>query len=287
MGPLVIIIALEIVFTTGILGLSSHKFSNVLGVRKIAQAEDNSPAPESPQTPAPASTPSSPESSPASPESSPAPAPASSVPTASSPATSDQTPAATPNQSPSEQTTQTTPEQIPSPSETPGLQENSSAVPPQSSGEFSPSPSNETSTSQTQAVLAPDELIKSPEHINNTSLEEVKKEDTQLNQTTDPQQQNKLLVNFATDKVKDMNNFAKADDFTSTNFAAQRFNEQMDKAISNLEKVPPKDQALVKKQLVNFCSQADQVLRTVGLSVPEEGEQDLEIARGQCQELSL
>lgn len=278
MGPLVIIIALEIVFTTGILGLSSHKFSNVLGVRKIAQAEDNSPAPEPPQTPAPASTPSSPESSPASPESSPAPAPASSVPTASSPATSDQTPAATPNQSPSEQTTQTTPEQIPSPSETPGLQENSSPV---------PQSSNETSASQTQAVLAPDELIKSPENINNTSLEEVKKEDTQLNQTTDPQQQNKLLVNFATDKVKDINNFAKADDFTSTNFAAQRFNEQMDKAISNLEKVPPKDQALVKKQLVNFCSQADQVLRTVGLSVPEEGEQDLEIARGQCQELSL
>lgn len=297
MGPLVIIIALELVFTAGIIGSSSHpqalsetkhKISNVLGIQKIAQTEDNVPpdqaqptdqsstavsaSPEQSQAPVSSSSPSS-ESSPP-PEATPVPS---------------ESPTATPEQAPS--STQVNPEQTPSPTEAPNLFEQaqeSSSPNPQSSGEPSPSPNSvETSASQTQAVLSPDDLINSPENIDNKSVEEVKKEDTQLEQTADPGQQTKLLIDFATDKIKDMNNFSKSDDFTSTNFAAQRFNEQMDKAISNVEKVSPKDQAKLKKQLVNFCDQADKVLRTVELSVPEEGEQDLEIARGQCQELNL
>lgn len=146
---------------------------------------------------------------------------------------------------------------------------------------------SESNTVQTQAVLNPDELINSSDNINSQSITEAKKEDDQLAQTQDPKEQTNLLVTFATDKVKDMSNFTKSDDFTSTNFAAQRFNNQMDQAISNLDKLPKKDQAPVRQQLSNFCDQADSVLRTVELSVPEESEQDIQMARGQCQELKL
>lgn len=320
MGPLAIIVALELVITSGIIGFSSHpqalkqakhKISNVLGIQKIAQVEDNSGS-STPDTSQPANNPppdqaqptdQSSTSAPAQPEQSQAPV-SSSPPSSESsptPTSSDQNLPSTPDQSQSSDQTNSGPTSgQPSPSEMPNLFEQelnpsptpegqeSSSPNPQSSGEPSPSPASvETGASQTQAVLSPDDLINSPENIDNKSVEEVKKEDTQLDQTTDPAQQTKLLVDFATDKIKDMNNFSKSDDFTSTNFAAQRFNEQMDKAISNLEKVPVKDQAKLKKQLVNFCDQADKVLRTVELSVPEEGEQDLEIARGQCQELNL
>ncbi len=141
--------------------------------------------------------------------------------------------------------------------------------------------------SQTAAVLSPGDLINSPDGLNPKSVDRAKNEDDQIDKTSDPTEQTKLLVEFATDKVRDMNNFTKSDDFASANFAAQRFNEEMDQAIGNLDKVPQKDQPQLRKQLTNFCDQADRVLRTVELSVPEGSAQDVQIARGQCQELNL
>lgn len=281
MGPLAIIIAAELIFTTAIAGFSSHpkvltqtkhQISNVLGVQRIAQVDDSpSPSPESSDASlAPADN-----SAPANP----------------SPDQSPSNTQPTPTESPSDNPSLFNQEINPSPTR---QDQNSTSGNPQGPPEAVPTSSPADNSSQTEvvlnptaAVLNPNDLINSPDNINNQSVDKAKKEDDQLTQTADPESQTKLLIGFATDKVKDMSNFTKSDDFTSTNFAASRFNDQVDKAINNLNKLPPKKQAQVKKQLTNFCDQADSVLRSVQLSVPEQSEQDLEMARGQCQELQL
>ncbi len=255
MGSLVVIIALELVFAGGIVGFSSHKLPNVLGIHKIAQVDDTSPPPDTSTQDTPSTTENNPPDQPSTGESS----------------------------SPDSQTNLF--EQDINPTATQKGQEANSLSNPESQGH--PNNSVETNTSQTQVILSPDDLINSPENIDDKSISKAKKEDDQITQATNPLEQTNLLINFATDKVKDMNNFIKSDDFSSTNFAASRFNEQIHQAIGNLEKLSPKDQVKLKKQLVNFCNQADQILRTVQLSVPEESEQDLQIARGQCMELQL
>ncbi len=293
MGPLTIIVVVELMLSAGILGLSSypqvlnsakHQISNVLGVQQIAQVDDTSTTPatdSSNNTP----TTTSDQSNSGSPS------------TNQTGSDSSLSPTAVPlfdqeiNPSPSSEIIETSPAPTAEASGThlSGEQANPSTSP-KPSGELTPTltptPSEESEV-QTQAVLNPEELINSPDNINSESLAEAKKEDDQIEKTTDPQEQTKLLINFATDKVKDMSNFMKSDDFTSTNFAAIRFSDQIDKAISNLDKLPPKGQTATEKQLTNFCNQADQVLRTVELSVPEELEQDIQMTRGQCQKLNL
>lgn len=293
MGPLAIIVALELVVTATILGFSSHpqalnntkhQISNVLGV-KIAQVDDSSD-----QTSADSNT------------TSPTPditTPASTDSTGSTASEANPTSSSDQVNSSSSPAEQTNPESSSSPLETPRLFEQEINPSPTETNQNKPSggqveqppPPSQTSqtgdVTQTQAVLNADDLINSPDNISDQSVQEAKKEDEKISQISDPKQQTLTLITFATDKVKDMSNFTKANDFSSTNFAAQRFNNQIDQAISNLEKLPSKDQVRVKQQLINFCNQADQVLRTVELAVPQESEQDIQMARGQCQELQL
>lgn len=292
MGPLIAVIALELVFTASIAGLSSHKISNVLGIHKIAQVNDSAAAPDTSAPSAPADTSSTNTSSQPADNASSVPAGSETNGSESSTSPSSQEPTSTTQTSQDSSTPADTKplfEQDLNPSPNPQGPEGTAAnAPAPSSAEISPAPNPvETIVTQTQAVLSADDLINSPENISSKSIDEAKKEDDTIDQTTNPVEQNKLLINFATDKVKDMSNFTKSDDFASTNFAASRFNDQIDKAIGNLENLPAKDQVKLKKQLVNFCSQADKVLRTIELSVPQESEQDIQIARGQCQELEL
>lgn len=140
----------------------------------------------------------------------------------------------------------------------------------------------ETYLNQTASVLNPGDLLNSPEAINQQSLDEAKKEDELIGKTGDPAEQTKLLISFAVDKVKDINNSIKNDDFASTNFASQRFDADIEKAVANLQNLPPNESKQLKKQLTNFCTQADFILRSAELSVPEEAQQDLEINRAKC-----
>ncbi len=283
MRLLVIIIALELVFTLSILGLSSnapvlsktkYKISQVLGIKKIVQVEDKpSPSPDSPaqdssiplENSSPGATPAPSAGDISSPRPTEAP-----LPTGQTIDTSDPF-GQTLNPSPTLQ------DQFPPNPESSG----------QTSSQASPSLSSidNNGVTQTAVVLNPADLINSADNINSRSVEGVKKEEDQLRLATDPGDQTKLLISFATDKVKDMNNFIKVDDFASVSFATSRFNDQINQAINNLTTLSPKQQIQFKNQLINFCDQADKILRTVQLSVPEQSEQDLEMARGQCQEL--
>lgn len=155
------------------------------------------------------------------------------------------------------------------------------------SPEAEPSPTIPVSfPNQTAAVLDQNDLLNTPENINTQSIDEAEKEEDTISQTTDPEDQTKLLINFAVDKVKDINNFIETDDFASTNFASQRLNAQIDKAMENLANLTPAKAKQLQKQLANFCSQADYILKTVELSVPEDAEQDIEINRAKCMDIT-
>ncbi len=154
-------------------------------------------------------------------------------------------------------------------------------VSPATSFEPSATPA-ETYANQIASVLNPSDFLNSQESINQQAIDEAKTEDEQIRQVSDPGEQTKLLISFAVDKVKDINNSIKNDDFASTNFASQRFDADIDRAVANLQNLPPDQSKQLKKQLINFCTQADFILRSAELSVPEEVEQDLEINRAKC-----
>lgn len=148
-------------------------------------------------------------------------------------------------------------------------------------------PQLQQTISQNMAVLNPQELTSSPENINPQSNDEANKEEEKLNQITDPKKQIEQLIINSVDKVKDIHENLVKDDFSTANFASQRFNDQIDRALDSLQSLPKIQADQFKKQMTKFCNQADLVLRNAQLAVPEDLEQDLEINRGRCLETQL
>lgn len=144
------------------------------------------------------------------------------------------------------------------------------------------SPEQQATISQNMAVLNPEELTSSSESINPQAIDEVKKEEAVLDKIADPEKQTAQLLINSVDKIKDINQEIIKDDFASTNFASQRFNDQIDRALENINSLPKAQAQKLQVQLTKLCNQADLVLRNAELSVPEDLEQDLEINRGRC-----
>ncbi len=170
---------------------------------------------------------------------------------------------------------------LPTPGESPSLLD-------QTTGTNPASPEQPTSpvSDQTQSVLDPDIAMSNPDNIGNQILQISKSQDQQLAQTTDPLAQSNLLVNFATDDIKQIENSIRQDNFASTNFISQRLNDKLDQSLANLPRLSAGQSSLAKQQLTDFCNQADLILRSAVLSVPEGSEQDLAINRGRCLSLS-
>ncbi len=170
------------------------------------------------------------------------------------------------------------------------------------SAQITPSPSitsveEQTRENQQETVDTALESNSSPENLpeinSKTAVEELEKidvvaankaeqEDRQLQEAKDPQQQTEALINFAKDKVVDINQKISGNDFSTVSFLIQRFSDQIDKAQDNLGQINIVAQAQVQKKLKTFCKQADLGLKTQQLIVPEDIEQDFEIARGLC-----
>lgn len=267
------------------LNQTKHHLSKVLGVH-IAQTETPSDQPQTnPQ--------SSPDSSPPPPSNS-STETSQPTPTEQTPTTEQPSPYSSPTPdnpsyfndivNPTTPSSAEQPNQSPTPAQpNPSESTTPTATPEQSSPTPQPSINpQEVSPIQTAAVLNPQEVLNSLEALSPQAIDEAKKEEAQISQTTDPSDQTKLLINFTADKVKDISTSIKNDDFSSTNFASQRFNENIDRAYDNLQKLPPAQSLQLQRQLAGFCAQADFVLRSAELSVPEEVEQDLEINRAKC-----
>ncbi len=311
------VLVAQLIFSLLIVNLSpntltpiKHDMRNVLGVQITQETtiptDQPTPPPESNSQPV-AGAPENPPP----PESTPAPT-TQETPSSSQPSASPQTPEATSIPEP----TQATPlfATQPEPSSTPATNQQPTNTQPEFTQQMnnlnqiievspvpteaaSPSPSaappnlaNEQlqqTISQTQAVLNPEELTSSPESINPKSVDEAKKEEETLNQITDPKKQTAQLIINSVDKIKDINeNIIKAD-FSTANFASQRFNDQINRALDNLQSLPTSQANLLKSQVITFCNQADLILRNAQLSVPEDLEQDLEINRAKCLETQL
>ncbi len=138
---------------------------------------------------------------------------------------------------------------------------------------------------QTTALLAPEDILSNPEVVNEVQQEKVKNEEDKISQESSPSGKVQLLLNFAQDKVTDLNQSLLTDDFATANFAALRLNDQVRQAAENVN-VAQQAQDL-KIQLKTFCKKADFTLRSTELIVPQDSEQDLEIARGTCLSLQL
>lgn len=182
----------------------------------------------------------------------------------------------------------------PSPAEESGFTDQSNQPASSNQATFnSPTPTLEASASQisvdkqtTTAITNPTEVLANPEAISPQSVAEVSKEEQKLNQTTDPAAQTKVLLDFSKDKVADINNFIKSDDQASVNFASQRFDQQLTRISDNLNNLSGDKAKSLRSQVADFCRQTDLSLKSAQLMVPEEAEQDLEINRARCLNLS-
>ncbi len=276
---------------------TKNNIKNVLGV-KIAQEEpppDTAPPPDTtapPPAPPPADTsappsdtpiPSANNSSTAQPEAAPTATPADT--TSPTPDNSTTSPDNSGTPGPTEQPLFDNLLGSPTPAESAQTPEGGTA--PTNQNQNTPPPENnlESVANSANAVLNSSDLINNTEKIDQKSITEVKTEGDKIAQTTDPAAKADLLVTYAVDKVKDMSNFTKNDDFTSANFASARFGDQLNQAASNLNQLSPQKSLQARKTLSGLCAQADLILRTVELSVPEESMQDIEINRGQCMSL--
>lgn len=170
----------------------------------------------------------------------------------------------------------------PSPSETP-LQSPSFLETPQPSD--LPSTINESSSqlqvaNASEIAINSDDLISSPIEVDKQTERKANQEDQSLENATAEKQQ-ALLIDYASNKILDLAKTIKSDDYSTASFLTQRLNDQLDKA-QNIIASNPTIANVGRQSLKKFCSRADLILKTEQLAVPEELEQDIEIARGKC-----
>ncbi len=172
-----------------------------------------------------------------------------------------------------------TPQESPSAEITPSLSEIA-----QGNGAQESTFSTDTSLSSTvnDNVTNPGSSVETADNVAQTVLDKARKEDQEIEAEQDPKQQTDSLINLAGEKVADINQSISQNDFSTGSFLTQRLTSQIEKAQENLQKINPADKKNMEQKLKTFCKQADLGLKSEQLAVPEELEQDIEIARGLC-----
>lgn len=129
-------------------------------------------------------------------------------------------------------------------------------------------------------ILNSSDIIGGPaEEVDEKTVENAQKQDEEIEKAKDPVQAGSLSIDFAKDSVKEAENHIRSDDFSTTSFVVQRISEQIDTASFQTQKT---GSAKLSGELSSLCRQTDLVLKSQQLVVPEEGEQDFEIVRGKC-----
>lgn len=281
---IVLLLAVQIL-TALVITVSAPKISkNILGVQLTQEVPPD-------QSPSDSSAP--PSSDQITPDQPPADQPPAATATTEPSPTTTNVPIAPPSEVSPSPTSEQTPPQEPAASPSPAETTPASSPSPEPASESSLQQSKQDTAvsqltdTQTTAVLNPDELLNSAEGLNKQMVADTQNEENKLSQTTTPSQQNKLLLEFAKDKVDDIEKSLKSDDFSAANFSAQRLTDQVNQVLDNLTKLSPTEASQTKKTLQNLCKNADFSLRSDELGVPEKSEQDLEITRGTCLSVNL
>ncbi len=132
-------------------------------------------------------------------------------------------------------------------------------------------------------VLTSLEIVNGPaEETDHKAEEKAQKQDEAFSKALTPQEQTTLSIGFAKDTIKDLEQHIKSDDFATTTFEVQRLTSNIDTFLENSQK---SQSVNVQNSAKTFCKQADILLKTQQLAVPEEAEQDFEIARAKCMEV--
>lgn len=142
--------------------------------------------------------------------------------------------------------------------------------------------SNLLSSPTTLTIVNPDSVIANPQEIDTEVVHTTQQQDQVLQQPHTQQQEENTLLSFAKNSVITINNSLGHDDLSTTSYLTQRLNDQIDKSEQNLEKSPPSRYNSERQALRTFCKQADLALKTEQLSVPEDMEEDVIIARAKC-----
>ncbi len=159
-----------------------------------------------------------------------------------------------------------------------------SSLNPDSSQSFSVIAGDSLVSQASSTVLTSSNLVEGPaENIDQKVEENAKKEDEQLRQATTPQEIAILSIDFAKDSIKQIETHLRSDDFSTTSFIAQRLIDQIDTARNQAQKT---EGGASSQRLKTFCVQADILLRSQQLVVPENNEQDFEIIRGKCLDIT-
>lgn len=183
-----------------------------------------------------------------------------------------------PNTSPLEGQINTQPSPEISPSETP-------SAPEMPNPSDTPTPTAESSSQletqvATGVIINSEEISSTPQEIDDQAQNEAISEDKALGNAT-PEQEFSLLTNYATNKISGIENNIQLNDYSTVSFLIQRLNDQIDQT-QKIVNANPAVSLSAKQNLKKFCNQADSVLKTEQLAVPEELEQDIEIARSKC-----
>lgn len=129
-------------------------------------------------------------------------------------------------------------------------------------------------------VVTSQDVISGPlEHIDSGVEQMSTMQDQKLEQAKTPDQKATLSVDFAKQSIKELEQSLKNDDLATTTFVAQRISSQIDMATSNAQS---SKSTTALQNLSAFCNQANLLLRTEQLAVPDEAAQDFEIAQGKC-----
>ena len=139
-------------------------------------------------------------------------------------------------------------------------------------------------TQASQTVLTSSDIVSGQAEETDPKAEAMaQKQDEMLSKAQTPQEQATLSLDFAKDTVKSIEQHIKSDDFRTTTFEIQRLNANIDNLVQNSQK---SNNIQLQNSAKTFCRQVDLLLKTQQLSVPEEAEQDFQIARAKCMEVS-
>lgn len=168
---------------------------------------------------------------------------------------------------------------------TPGEQLSQSSNPtPESSQSFSVISDEPEVAQASTTVLNSEDIVGGPaETVDTKTVETAQKQDEQIAKANTPQETATLSIDFAKDSVKEVEHNIRSDDFSTASFVTQRLSDHIDTALEQSQKL---GSTKLSNQLKSFCRQADLLLRSQQLVVPEQGEQDFEIIRGKCLNIS-
>lgn len=129
------------------------------------------------------------------------------------------------------------------------------------------------------AIVNPDTAVSNLSDIGNQTIQQAQQQDSEISASQPPQQQTQMLLQSAKENVITINDVVQQNAYATESFLAQRVTDEISKAIATSQNAPS---AKTLSDVQLFCKQADLSLRTEQLLVPQDLEQDIEIARGLC-----